>query len=136
MVILIKYNPYVFPHVVPNGNILASGSDDCRIILWNTVTYQKIITLRDHSYNVKSLCFSPDGNTLASGSWDKTIILWNIVTYKKYAILRSNERVQSICFSPKMENQCYNILASPLRRIYGWNNYTLEYNNISKNYYI
>ena len=72
--------------------MLASGSIDKSIILWNTVTREKITTLLGHTNYIYSMCFSPDGNTLASASDDNTIKLWDkdkyeeITTFEGYTV--------------------------------------------------
>ncbi len=62
----------------PDGTLLACGSDDCTIKLWNSVTGELISIFTGHLCSVKSLTFSPDGNTLASGSDDGTVRFWDI----------------------------------------------------------
>jgi len=64
----------------PEGEILASGSNDQTIRLWNVHTGQCLKTLRGHTSWVQSLAFNPDGEILVSGSNDYTIRLWNIHT--------------------------------------------------------
>ena len=61
----------------PNGQTLASGSQDRTIRLWNPNNGNLKRTLTGHRDAVNSVAFSPDGRTLASGSWDGTIRLWN-----------------------------------------------------------
>jgi WD40 repeat protein len=65
--------------ISPDGQTLASGSDDKTIKIWNLSTGQEIRTLTGHSNSVQSVAISPDGQTLASGSGENTKI-WNLST--------------------------------------------------------
>jgi WD40 repeat protein len=84
----------------PDGQILASGSDDHTIKLWNVATENKIHTLTGHEDLVWSVSFSPDGQTLASSSQDKTIKLWKVETGEELFTFRGHEGlVWSVSFS-------------------------------------
>ncbi|NES06505.1 MAG: hypothetical protein F6K22_29030 [Okeania sp. SIO2F4] len=85
----------------PDGQILASGSGDSTIKLWNLETGEEIHTLRGHDYSVEIVSFSPDGQTLASGSTDKTIKLWNLETGEEIGTLQTHTKwLNSLSFSP------------------------------------
>lgn len=64
----------------PNGEVIASGSEDNSIQLWNSQSGENIYTLKGHTERISSLAYSPDSKTLASGSADATIRLWRADT--------------------------------------------------------
>jgi len=62
----------------PDGGVLASGSWDQAVRLWDVRSGKPLRTLRGHSSPVLSVAFSPDGSLLASGSTDRTVRLWSV----------------------------------------------------------
>ena len=61
----------------PSGQLLASGSLDKTIKLWDVQTTRARATFQGHAGHVWAVAFSPDGKTLASVIFDKTIRLWD-----------------------------------------------------------
>jgi len=85
----------------PDGILLASGSSDKTIKLWDWTTGKEIMTLNGHSSGVLAIAFSPDGRLLASGSGDKTIKLWQLPNRKAVRSLTGHEEaVNALAFSP------------------------------------
>lgn len=64
----------------PEEQMLASGSFDRTIRLWNLQTGAFVRALSGHQDAVRSIAFSPDGTILVSGSSDKTIKVWDVAT--------------------------------------------------------
>ena len=64
-------------HFSPNGQMIATASDDQTVKIWNR-DGMLINTLFGHNNSVNSLKFSRDNKKLATGSTDKTVLLWNV----------------------------------------------------------
>jgi WD40 repeat protein len=60
--------------------IIATGSYDRKIILWDFVSGKQLRTLDGHNGAIFDLAFHPDGSILASASADQTIKLWQVST--------------------------------------------------------
>ncbi|KAJ5729696.1 uncharacterized protein N7483_004204 [Penicillium malachiteum] len=82
-----------------DGHLVASGSWDNTVCLWNTITgTQKRLK---HHRNPNTVVFSPDGHLPASSSNDKTIYLWDTVTGTQQQRLKGHKgTVQEVVFSP------------------------------------
>ena len=89
----------------PGSTILASGSNDDTIRIWDLTwdawKSRPVQTLRGHGNDVESVAWSPDGTLLASASRDRTVRLWNPDNGANTAILRGHTNtVKSVAWSP------------------------------------
>lgn len=65
-----------------DGKLMATGSDDETVKIWDLGTGQQLAELKGHAATVCTLAFSPDGKTLATGSLDRTVKIWDVNTWE------------------------------------------------------
>jgi WD40 repeat protein len=81
----------------PDGNLLAAGYEDMRVVLYDAQTGEPIRVLRGHTGGVYDVAFSPDGRLLASGAGDGTM-LWDVETGARVHTLEGS--AYKVAFSP------------------------------------
>jgi WD40 repeat protein len=84
----------------PNGGLLASGSSDKTVRLWNVATTRQVHTIRVGS-DVLRVEFSPDGQRLATAGADKLAKVWDVASGHAVMTLRGHTaEVWDVAFSP------------------------------------
>ena len=83
----------------PDGNLLASGSSDRTVKVWDN-SNGSLLWTGQHSGTVYSVSFSPDGNLLASGSEDSTVKVWDSSNGNLLWTGQHSDIVWSVAFSP------------------------------------
>jgi len=64
--------------ISPDGRLVAAGSLDNVVRIWDAQTGNLIERLKGHKDSVYSVAFTPDGKGLVSGSLDNTLKHWDI----------------------------------------------------------
>jgi WD40 repeat protein len=85
----------------PQGDLVASGSYDATVRLWDVRSGQLRHILSGHTSTVNPLSFNPEGTLLASGSDDQTVRIWEVSTGQLRHILHGHTNwVRALAFSP------------------------------------
>ena len=83
--------------VSPDGRLVAAGSLDKMVRVWDAHTGQPLERLEGHKDSVYSVAFMPDGRRLVSGSLDKTLKLWELGTNEGRGYGMERDRSKGPC---------------------------------------
>ncbi|KAK4159680.1 WD40-repeat-containing domain protein [Cladorrhinum sp. PSN259] len=85
---------------VKDTRLLASGSYDKTVKIWDPATGKCVLTLKGHSNSVYSVAWSYDAARLASGSSDNTVKIWDPATGQCVSTLNGHSNtVWSVAWS-------------------------------------
>ncbi|KAF4464585.1 WD40 repeat [Fusarium albosuccineum] len=85
-----------------DNTLLASGSEDHTVKIWNSATGECLQTLgEDYDESVHRVAFSPDDSQLASVFRDGTTRIWNLYMDNRLQTIEKDDRaISALAFSP------------------------------------
>ena len=87
--------------IAPNGQHIASGSEDKTVRLWDLATGREVGVLQGHTHFVQSIAFHPYQSVLVSAGRDRLIKLWDWIAQREIcSIAAHSQQINSVTFSP------------------------------------
>ena len=84
----------------PAGSLLAAGSAEGPVRLWDVATGNQVARLDGHDHRSTDVAFSLDRSLLASTGADGTVRLWDVASHASVAVLRGHtDTVWRVAFS-------------------------------------
>lgn len=86
-----------------DGKLLASGSFDGTVKLWDALSGALVRTLEGHTDKVRGVAFNKKGDLLASTGDDRTVKLWDVASGRELKTFREKSPdaiMTSVAFSP------------------------------------
>ena len=85
----------------PDGQRIASASDDNTVQLWDAVSANCVFTYSNHADSVNAVAWSPNGQCIASGGYDTTVQVWDATTGSHIFTYRGHTgTVKAVAWSP------------------------------------
>lgn len=83
----------------PDGQNVATGGDDGKVKVWNTVSGFCFVTFSEHSAAISSVEFAKQGQVLFSASLDGTVRAFDLIRYRNFRTFTSPTPVQFSCLA-------------------------------------
>ncbi len=81
----------------PDGQLIASGGDDGKVKIWNSVSSFCFVTFTEHQAAVTGLAFTPNGTAVLSSSLDGTVRAFDLIRYRNFRTLQPPQPTQLSC---------------------------------------
>lgn len=111
-----------------DGQYLASGGNDNKVILWNLQSQNPIVKFCEHKAAVKALAWSPHQHGLVvsgGGSADRTIRFWNALTCSEISSYETGSQVCNLTWALNT-NELVSTHGYSLNQITLWNYNTMQ----------
>lgn len=83
----------------PDGQYVATGSDDSKVKVWNTLSGFCFVTFSEHTAGVTGVTFNQNGQVIISASLDGTVRAFDLSRYRNFRTFTSPRPVQFSCLA-------------------------------------
>ena len=83
----------------PSGLYIASGGEDGKVKVWNTLNGQCFVTFSEHNAPVTGLQFKANAQVVCSASLDGTVRAFDLNRYRNFRTFTTPQPVQFSCLS-------------------------------------
>nr|UXY88416.1 TATA box-binding protein-associated factor chain TAFII 90 [Cryptomonas curvata] len=101
----------------PSNSIMATGSDDCTVRLWDIKTARSVSSYKKFDNNIYNIEFSPDGFEISISGLANYIDIWDIRTgkiLKRIKDKNSDKLVKNLIYSPDGHFLVHNVKSKTL----------------------
>lgn len=111
----------------PNSSLVATGSRDGKVRIWETATGEERLLLHAHDTPVGVLTFSADNTMIATpGTRDRTLKIWDVKSGKLLSVLKGHSwNVDCALFNPSGD-RLVALAGFPSNKLWLWNTITGE----------
>lgn len=104
----------------PSGQHIATGGDDGKVKLWNTLTGFCFVTFSEHTGGITGVTFSSHGHSVYSSSLDGTVRAFDLIRYRNFRTFTSPKPVQFSCVALDKSDEIVCAGAHDTFDIYVW----------------
>jgi periodic tryptophan protein 2 len=83
----------------PSGLYIASGGEDGKLKVWNTLNGQCFVTFGEHNAAITGIQFKSNGQVICSSSLDGTVRAFDLNRYRNFRTFTTPQPVQFSCLS-------------------------------------
>jgi len=85
----------------PDGKLIALGSHDKKVTIWDIATRKSVQTLVGHNNWVDAVAWSPNGKYIASASQGTRVRIWEVASGRQSSVLEGHSAgVRDVAWSP------------------------------------